>query len=59
MRFIPGYAGNADPDITPDRRHAVYPRLRGERNPEFQPMHCIGGLSPATRGTLLNTYRTG
>ena len=51
MRFIPGYAGNAEFVGVCRTSLAVYPRLRGERplRQLFQAM--LYGLSPATRGT--------
>mgnify|MGYP003679087934 CR=1 FL=1 len=59
MRFIPGYAGNANTRLVCQRFHAVYPRLRGERFRKFLNVAKILGLSPATRGTPETWRRCG
>ena len=51
IRFIPGYAGNAQPLLGDCMIVAVYPRLRGERSVRVTDVGCMAGLSPATRGT--------
>ena len=52
VRFIPGYAGNAQILTIQRQLMPVYPRLRGERLWLSIIILQCSGLSPATRGTL-------
>ena len=51
-RFIPAGAGNSRRRDPQSRRHAVYPRWRGELCFSAGLTRCDNGLSPLARGTL-------
>ena len=51
IRFIPAYAGNANPCPTSPSVPPVHPRIRGERSLLYLLAYCVSGLSPHTRGT--------
>ena len=55
MRFIPAYAGNAESWRPRRSRHAVHPRIRGERPRYSVRPSPHTGSSPHTRGTLATT----
>ena len=56
-RFIPAGAGNSRRRDPQSRRHAVYPRWRGELCFSAGLTRCDNGLSPLARGTLLLRWR--
>ena len=51
-RFIPAGAGNTFRWCCPSRKHAVYPRWRGEHFAAAYFLRRYTGLSPLARGTL-------
>ncbi len=50
-RFIPAGSGNTQRSQTPEMEIPVYPRWRGEHNPEYAATFSANGLSPLARGT--------
>ena len=56
-RFIPAYAGNADPHWRGRRYPAVHPRIRGERTRARVSRSSYSGSSPHTRGTLQDGFK--
>ena len=54
-RFIPAYAGNADPGPSGMTGHPVHPRMRGERQLVVARPFADFGSSPHARGTRRRT----
>ena len=56
-RFIPACAGNAAQQCSRDFRHAVHPRVCGERPGRHRQVRTHSGSSPRVRGTLPQTVQ--
>ena len=50
-RFIPAYAGNAEPSAVPCSTYSVHPRVCGERRRKEGQGSMLSGSSPRMRGT--------
>ena len=56
-RFIPAWAGNANPLPVRTGKAPVHPRVGGERQSEKKSFHLGSGSSPRGRGTLVEQLR--